>query len=120
MSKRRMFEELKEEGIITTEEASYFQNQATFDLECYCDREEGQEIKNIDKLNWESGHVPLGVSMCRNIPDYQAPKCFLTNGNSKFRIYLVLTPSSPSPQTENFCCAKNTHKYLKLSKPQEL
>ena len=39
------------------------------------------ELKNTDKLTWESSHVALSV--CRNVPGYQAPKCFVTDGDPK-------------------------------------
>ena len=77
-----MFQELEEEGIIVPEEARYFPYRATFDFECYFDKEKAQELKNTDKLNWQSSHVPLSVSVCSNVPGYQEPKCFVSNGNA--------------------------------------
>ena len=41
------------------------------------------ELKNTDKLTWESSHVALSVNVCRNVPGYQAPKCFVTDGDPK-------------------------------------
>ena len=41
------------------------------------------ELKSTDKLNWESSHVALSVNVCRNVPGYQAPKCFVTDGDPK-------------------------------------
>ena len=58
-----MFEQLEEEGIIVPEEARYFPYHATFDFECYFDQEKAQELKNTDKLNWQSSHAPLSVSV---------------------------------------------------------
>ena len=78
---KTIFEELEDEGIIVPEEARYFPYRATFDFECFFDREKAQELKNTEKLNWESGHVPLSVSVCSNAPGYQAPKCFVSNGD---------------------------------------
>ena len=68
-----LFEELEEEGILAPEEARYFPYRATFDFECYFDKEKAQELKNTDKLTWQSAHVPLSVSVCSNVPGYQAP-----------------------------------------------
>ena len=80
---KTVFEQLEDEGIIVPEEAYYFPYHAIFDFECYFDKEKAQELKNIDKLNWQSSHVPLSVSVCSNVPGYQAPKCFVSNGDPK-------------------------------------
>ena len=87
---KTVFEQLEEEGIIIPEEARYFPYHATFDFECYFDQEKVQELKNTDKLNWQSSHVPLSLSVCSNVPGYQAPKCFVSNGDpSEFIQYLT-------------------------------
>ena len=78
---KTIFEELEDEGIIVPEEARYFPYRATFDFECFFDKERAQELKNTEKVNWESAHVPLSVSVCSNVPGYQAPKCFVSNGD---------------------------------------
>ena len=66
----------------------------TFDFECYFDKEKGQELKNSKKLTWQPAHVPLSVSVCSNVLEYQEPKCFVSNGDPKkfvteFTQYLV-------------------------------
>ena len=71
-------------GIVVPEEALYFPYRATFDFEWYFDKEKTQELKNTDKLNWQSGHVPLSASVRGKVPDYQASKCFVSNGDPKF------------------------------------
>ena len=76
-----VFEQLENEGIIVPEEARYFPYHATFDFECYFDKEKAQELKNTDKLNWQSSHVPLSVKVCSNVSGYQEPKCFVSNGD---------------------------------------
>ena len=63
------------------EEARYFPYKATFDFECYFDKEKSQKLRNTDKLNWESAHVPLSVSVCSNVPGYEEPKCFVSEGD---------------------------------------
>ena len=75
-----IFEELEDEGIIVPEEWRYFPYRATFDFECYFDKEKEQELKHTEKLNCQSGHVPLSVNVCSNVPGYQAPKCFVSEG----------------------------------------
>ncbi|CAH3020547.1 unnamed protein product [Porites evermanni] len=64
------------------DEWRYFPYRATFDFECYFDKEKAQELKNTEKLTWQSAHVPLSVSVCSNVPGYQAPKCFVLEGDS--------------------------------------
>ena len=76
-----VFEQLEDEGIIVHEEARYFPYHATFDFECYFDKKKAQELKNTDKLNWQSSHVPLSVKVCSNVSGYQEPKCFVSNGD---------------------------------------
>ena len=79
---KTIFEELEDEGIVVPEEWRYFPYRATFDFECYFDKEKAQELKNTEKLTWQSAHVPLSVSVCSNVPGYQAPKCFVSEGDS--------------------------------------
>ena len=91
---KTIFEELEEEGIIVPEEARYFPYRATFDFECYFDKENANQEKNTEKLTWQSSHVPLSVSVCSNVPGYDEAKCFVSNGNpnefiTEFVQYLV-------------------------------
>jgi len=60
---KTIFEELEDEGIVIPEEARYFPCRATFDFECYFDKKKAQELKNTEKLTWQSAHVPLSVSV---------------------------------------------------------
>ena len=80
---KTIFEELEDEGIIVPEEARYFPYRATFDFECYFNKEKAEELKSTEKLNWQSAHVPLSVSVCSNVPEYQEPKCFVSSGDPK-------------------------------------
>ena len=102
---KTIFEELEDEGIIDPEEARYFPYRVTF--ECYFDKEKEEELKSTEKLNWQSGHVPLSVSVCSNVSEYQEPKCFVSNGDPKefiteFIQYLVSisTKSSSLPREQ--------------------
>ena len=102
------FEELEDEGILVPEEARYFPYRTTFDFECFFDKEKGQDLKSTKKLNWQSAHVPLSVSVCSNVPKYQEPKCFVSNGDPKefieeFIQYLVsISTKSSSLLQEQF------------------
>ena len=78
---KTVFEQIEDEDIIVPEEARYFPYHATFDFECYFDKEKTQELKNTDELNWQSSHVPLSVKVCSNVSGYQEPKCFVSNGD---------------------------------------
>ena len=42
---KTVFRELEKEGIVVPEEARYFPYRATFNFECYCDKEKTQELK---------------------------------------------------------------------------
>lgn len=79
---KTIFEELEDEGIIVSEEGRYFPYRATFDFECYFDKENANQEKNTEKLTWQSAHVPLSVSVCSNVPGYQEAKCFVSDGDS--------------------------------------
>ena len=65
-------------------------------------------MKNSEKLNWQSAHVPLSVSVCSNVPEYQEPKCFVSSGDPKefieeFIQYLVsISTKSSSLLQEQF------------------
>ena len=80
---KTIFEELEDEGILVPEEARYFPYCAIFDLESCFDKEKAEELKNSEKLNWQSAHVPLSVSVSSNVPEYQEPKCFVSSGDPK-------------------------------------
>ena len=80
---KTIFEELEDEGIIVPEEARYFPYRATFDFECFFNKEKAEGLKSTEKLNWQSAHVPLSVSVCSNVPEYQEPKCFVSGGDPK-------------------------------------
>ena len=80
--RKTIFQELEDKGIVVPEEWQDFPYRATFDFECYFDKEKAQELKNTEKLTWQSAHVPLSVSVCSNVPGYQAPRCFVSEGDS--------------------------------------
>ena len=75
-----IFEQLEDERIHVPEELRYFPYLATFDFECLFS--EVNLPKNSSKLTWEAKHVPLGMSVYSNVPDYDHRKCVVTNGDS--------------------------------------
>ena len=91
---KTIFEELEQEENMVPEEERYFPFRATFDFECFFDKERARQLKNTEKLNWQSSHVPLSLSVCSNVPEYQEPRCFISNGDpnqmlEKFVKYLT-------------------------------
>ena len=75
---KTIFEELEDKRIIVPEEARYLPYRATFDFECYFDKEKDEELNNNERptCNWQLAHVPLSVSVCSNVPEYQEPQLF--------------------------------------------
>ena len=59
---KTIFEEL-EQGIMVPEEECYFPFRATFDFECFFDKERARQLKNTENT-WQSSHLPLSVSVC--------------------------------------------------------
>ena len=122
---KTIFEELEDEGIVVPEEWRYFPYRATYDFECYFDKEKAQELKNTEKLNWESAHVPLSVSVCSNVPGYQAPKCFVSNGDpnvfiTEFMQYLTkISLKSSSILREQFAPVFEALKHIYSSLEEE-
>ncbi|KXJ22829.1 Zinc finger and SCAN domain-containing protein 22 [Exaiptasia diaphana] len=78
---KTIFDLLEDEGITIPDHLRFFPYRATFDFECMFSQD--QLPKNSDKLSWQAKHVPLSVSVCSNVPQYQQPQCFITNGDSK-------------------------------------
>ncbi len=76
-----IFEKLEEEDIIVAEADRYYPYRATYDFECYMKKEDLPT--NSDKVTWEAKHVPLSVSVCSNVPGYQDPVCYVTEGDSQ-------------------------------------
>ena len=76
-----IFQLLEDEGLIIPDHLKIFPYRATFDFKCMFTAE--TELNNTEKLTWNSKHIPLSVSVCSNIPDYDQPKCFLSDGDCK-------------------------------------
>ena len=76
-----IFQLLEDEGLNIPKHLKYFPHRATFDFECMFSSTIG--LDNTKKLTWNAKHIPLSVSVCSNVPEYDQPKCFVTDGNSK-------------------------------------
>ena len=86
-----VFDKLEDEGLIIEDDLKYYPYRATYDFEVYFDKSDLPE--GADKLEWKAKHVPLSVSVCSNVPGYEEPKCFITEGDSyklveKMMVYL--------------------------------
>ena len=76
-----IFQLLEDKGLIIPDHLKIFPYRATFDCKCMFTAE--TELNNTEKLTWNSKHIPLSVSVCSNIPDYDQPECFVSDGDSK-------------------------------------
>ena len=76
-----IFQLLEDEGFSIPTELKYFPYRATFDFECMFSSTTG--LNDTEKLTWNAKHIPLSVSVCSNVPGYDQPKCFVSNGDSK-------------------------------------
>ncbi|KAJ8017821.1 Krueppel-related zinc finger protein 1 [Holothuria leucospilota] len=77
---KTVFELLEEEGICIPADLRYYPYRAVYDFECCF--ETVQEEKATSKLTLEASHVPLSVSVCSNVPGYEEPMCFISEGRS--------------------------------------
>ena len=76
-----IFQLLEDEGFSISEQLKYFPYRATFDFECMFSSNTG--LKDTEKLAWDAKHIPLSVSICSNVPGYDQPKCFVSEGDDK-------------------------------------
>ena len=75
-----VFERLDDEGIVVEKMLRYYPYRATFDFECYFDRDNVPADTNT--LQWSARHVPLSVSVASNVPGHEDAQCYITNGDS--------------------------------------
>ena len=75
-----IFERLDDEGIIFEDVLRYYPYRATFDFECYFDRD--NVPADSDRVQWIARHVPLSVSLASNVPGYEPAQCYITDGDS--------------------------------------
>ena len=50
------------------------------------------DLNDTEKLTWNAKHVPLSVSVCSDVSDYDQPKCFVSDGDSKQLVKEMLEP----------------------------
>ena len=75
-----VFQRLEDEGIHVIDVLRFYPYRATFDFECFFD---GDNLPTTtDHVEWVARHVPLSVSVASNVPGYEAPPCFVTDGDS--------------------------------------
>ena len=75
-----IFQRLDGEGITIPEALRFYPFRATFDFECFLDCE--NLPANSDRVQWIARHVPLSVSLASNVPGYETPRCYVTEGDS--------------------------------------
>ena len=76
-----VFQRLEDEGVHVVNVLRFYPYRATFDFECFFD---GENLPNAtDHVEWVTRHVPLSVSVASNVAGYEAPRCFVTDGDSK-------------------------------------
>ena len=84
-----VFQRLEDEGIHVVNDLRYYPYRATFDFECFFD---GNNLPNAtDHVEWVARLVPLSVSVASNVPGYEAPCCFVTDGDSNKLVAQMMT-----------------------------
>ena len=75
-----IFQRLDDEGITVPEALRFYPFRATFDFECFFDRD--NVPADSDKVHWIARHVPLSVSLASNVPGLEPGQCYVTDGDS--------------------------------------
>ena len=75
-----IFQRLDDEGITVPEALRFYPFRATFDFECFFDR--NNVPADSDKVHWIARHVPLSVSLASNVPGLEPAQCYVTDGDS--------------------------------------
>ena len=76
-----IFQLLEDKGFTIPTQLEYFPYRATFDFECMFSYH--ISLNNTEKLSWNAKNIPLSVSVCSNVPNYDQAKCFVSDGDSK-------------------------------------
>ena len=84
-----MFQRLDDEGIHVVDILRFYPYRATFDFECFFD--ETNLPTDTDHLQWVARHIPLSVNVASNVPGYEAPRCFVTDGDSNKLVNTMMT-----------------------------
>ena len=82
-----IFQQLRDEGVQVCD--SIYPYRVTYDFESYFDHSDMPN--DTAKVTWESQHTPLSVSVCSNVPGFDLPKCFVTEGDTGELIYRMMT-----------------------------
>ena len=77
-----IFQRLDDEGITVPEALRFYPFRATFDFECFFDVDNLPADSDSEIVQWISHHVPLSVSLASNVPGYETPRCYVTEGDS--------------------------------------
>ena len=75
-----VFQRLHDEGITVVDTLRFYHYRATFDFECFFDRE--NLPADSDRVQWIALHVPLSVNLASNVPEHETPHCYVTDGDS--------------------------------------
>ena len=75
-----IFQRMEDEGITVPEALRFYPFRATFDFKCFFD---GENLPaDSDRVQWIARHVPISVSLASNVPGYETPRWYVTEGDS--------------------------------------
>ncbi|XP_078681083.1 uncharacterized protein LOC144916013 [Branchiostoma floridae x Branchiostoma belcheri] len=77
--RQTIFQKLEDEGIVVPEEDRFYPYRACFDIECLL-KPLPSTNNTTPKLQWETVHELLSVSVASNVPGYTEPVCFVSEG----------------------------------------
>ena len=84
-----VFERLDDEGVVVSDSLRFYPYRATFDFECYFDRD--NVPADSDRVQWIARHVPLSVSLASNVPGYEPAQCYVTDGDADKLVGCMMT-----------------------------
>ena len=84
-----IFQRLDDEGITVPEALRFYPFRATFDFECFFDRD--NVPADSDKVHWIARHVPLSVSLASNVPGLEPAQCYVTDGDADKLVGCMMT-----------------------------
>jgi len=84
-----IFQLLEDEGFPVSEDLKYFLKYLLkYYFECIVNPKPG--LENSKKFTWNAKHIPLSVSVCSSIPEYDQPKCFVSDRDSKQHVRAMI------------------------------
>ena len=88
---------------------------ATYDFECYFAKDK-LPTTSTAKTSYTARHVPLSVSVCSNVPEFESPVCFISEGDPQNLVnrmgdYLELI-STKAFQILKKTCFKEAYEHL--------